>query len=313
MAIDPKTKYVGRIDTSDLIGYPLGKCRNESAPSANDGTPSDSDWMNDSWGLFQSLLDEAGIAPSGSPDKVGASQYLTALQTLFAGIADGRFPTTGQKAAMDAAASPGAGNAFATANELAYLPSADQKAALEGTDGTPSVANKYVTNSDSRLIGDAAFSYDNMLHISDQQADNLSGGSITAGIWTPRPLRVVHHNTISGASLAADPINQITLPVGTYWWEAMAQGYHIDFNVIKVREVSPGAADHITGLRSYTSSGHVTPTNWTMLHGKMVLGVTTVFELQQICTLSRSDGMGPNSTLGGAPSIFCDTKIWKVG
>lgn len=38
-----------------------------------------------------------------------------------------------------------------TTAELGQLPTADEKAALAGTDGTPSGANAYVTNSDSRL------------------------------------------------------------------------------------------------------------------------------------------------------------------
>ena len=38
-----------------------------------------------------------------------------------------------------------------TTVQVSYLPSADQKDALTGTDGAPSAANKYVTGSDSRL------------------------------------------------------------------------------------------------------------------------------------------------------------------
>lgn len=61
-------------------------------------------------------------------------------------------------------AAPGDGDVptwSAVAQKLVFLPSgsspntptADEKAALAGTDGSPSAANKYVTDSDPRLTG----------------------------------------------------------------------------------------------------------------------------------------------------------------
>jgi len=151
MAINPLAKYAGRTDNSDPTGYPYGKCQNESAPSANDGTPSDEAWMNDLWGLFQALLSGAGISPSGTPDKVGASDYLDSLQVLFAGIADGRFPTADQKAALAGTdGSPSVSNKYVTNTDSRIL-SQDENDAAVGTSGTPSSANKYVTDADPRL------------------------------------------------------------------------------------------------------------------------------------------------------------------
>lgn len=80
----PKNRYPGQTDTADA-GYPEGKARN--ATTLNDGTgfPIERDWINDLLGAKQALISEAGLAPSGEPDKVGASQELDALQELFAG------------------------------------------------------------------------------------------------------------------------------------------------------------------------------------------------------------------------------------
>lgn len=89
MAIDWTVTYVGRIDTTDPTGYPYGKIQNETAPAANDGTPSDRDWGNDWNGFFQDLLSRASITPSGTPDKVGTSDYNDALDVIYAPIAKG--------------------------------------------------------------------------------------------------------------------------------------------------------------------------------------------------------------------------------
>lgn len=82
MAISPKDRYPGQIDTSDLVGYPRGKAQNIDSPGDGTGTPWEQDLCNDIFGLQQALLAQAGITPSGTPDKVGASQYLQAVQTV---------------------------------------------------------------------------------------------------------------------------------------------------------------------------------------------------------------------------------------
>lgn len=81
MALEPSDRYPGQVDVADP-GYPLGKARNRSLPGDSDGTPWEEDLVNDIWGLLQSLLDQVGLAPSGTPDAVGASQYLKALREL---------------------------------------------------------------------------------------------------------------------------------------------------------------------------------------------------------------------------------------
>jgi hypothetical protein len=79
VAIDPSAKYPGQVDVSDPTGYPNGAARNESTPGDRNGFPLEKDWVNDLLGFLQALLSNAGAAPSGTPDKVGASQYLDAL------------------------------------------------------------------------------------------------------------------------------------------------------------------------------------------------------------------------------------------
>jgi hypothetical protein len=83
MALIPSTRYPAQIDTGQP-GYPQGKARNAGAFADGTGTPLEKDWVNDVFGMQQALLADASIVPSGSPDAVGASQYLAAVQSIAA-------------------------------------------------------------------------------------------------------------------------------------------------------------------------------------------------------------------------------------
>jgi hypothetical protein len=86
MALIPKLRYPLQTETTD--GWPHGKAKNKTTAGDNDGTPLERDWVNDIWGFLQSLLNAAGIAPSGSPDQLEESQYLQAIeQRINAGVA----------------------------------------------------------------------------------------------------------------------------------------------------------------------------------------------------------------------------------
>lgn len=62
--------------------YPTGSLKNESVPGANDGTPLDADWGNDSQGFTDALLNEAGIVHSGNPDNKNTSDRLSAINKI---------------------------------------------------------------------------------------------------------------------------------------------------------------------------------------------------------------------------------------
>jgi hypothetical protein len=82
MALIPKNSYPGQTISGDA-GYPQGKARNQLVPDDGTGTPLEELWVNDLFGMQQALLNDAAITPSGVPDTVSTSQYLTALKTLF--------------------------------------------------------------------------------------------------------------------------------------------------------------------------------------------------------------------------------------
>lgn len=82
MAISPKDKYPGQIDVSDLSGWPYGRAQNIDSPGDGTGTPWEEALVSDLFGMQQALLANASLTPSGTPDKVGASQYLDALRVV---------------------------------------------------------------------------------------------------------------------------------------------------------------------------------------------------------------------------------------
>ena len=81
MAIIPKNDYTGRINSTDPE-YPQGKAINIIGTTVGTGTPVEEKWLNDDWGFKQEILEQAGITPSGAPDKVGASQYLEGIKKI---------------------------------------------------------------------------------------------------------------------------------------------------------------------------------------------------------------------------------------
>ncbi|MCH9712741.1 MAG: hypothetical protein K0U20_08975 [Proteobacteria bacterium] len=86
MAINPLLQYPGKVAaaTSD---YPYGGAQNITTPGDGTGTPWEAAIVNDVLGMQQALLKANAVVPSGSPDKVAASQYLQAIIAIASGRA----------------------------------------------------------------------------------------------------------------------------------------------------------------------------------------------------------------------------------
>lgn len=94
MATNPATQIAAsKIDTTDPA-YPYGKAQDILAPGDGKGTPRLAFLINDIFGFQQAMLKEASpeIVPSGTPDKVGASQYLEALINIIVQNGGGSVP-----------------------------------------------------------------------------------------------------------------------------------------------------------------------------------------------------------------------------
>lgn len=81
MALILPNRYPGRFDPPS-VDYPQGSFKNRTTPTAKDGSYLERDWANDKEGFFQSLLSAASITANGAVDKVGASQYYSALLSI---------------------------------------------------------------------------------------------------------------------------------------------------------------------------------------------------------------------------------------
>lgn len=96
MAINPGDLYPGKTKAPDT-DYPYGSARNVTTPGDGTGTPWEAALVNDIFGFQQAILDAAGVVPTGTPDRVGASQYLQALIDII-GAANQVDTVTGEQA-----------------------------------------------------------------------------------------------------------------------------------------------------------------------------------------------------------------------
>jgi len=158
MAINPESQYPGKIAPS-TADYPYGAARNITVPGDGTGTPWEAALVNDLFGFQQSLLSFAGITPSGTPEKVGASQYLQALRKIVGVSFD-------DLAALDAATVLSVGDIVEIRGRFAPGDGGDNMyeivAAATGTDD----GGSYIDLSGSGLQAKALFpgGYINLLH-----------------------------------------------------------------------------------------------------------------------------------------------------
>jgi hypothetical protein len=82
LALNPATAYPSQVDLTDTAGYPYGRAKNVTSIGDGTGTPLEQKWVSDLFGFEQALLAAVAATPSGTADKVGASQYLDAILSL---------------------------------------------------------------------------------------------------------------------------------------------------------------------------------------------------------------------------------------
>jgi len=85
-----KNLYPARTSSSDP-GFPSGKAVDAIAEGS--GTPVTAAWVNDLWGAFQAILDDAGTSANATAEKVGSSQVLDAIKTIISGRASRIYST----------------------------------------------------------------------------------------------------------------------------------------------------------------------------------------------------------------------------
>jgi hypothetical protein len=145
-----------------------------------------------------------------------------------------------------------------------------------------------------------------LLHVRDEKASGTSGGTFTIGDWRTRTLNTVMTNEISGASLSS---NQITLPSGTYYIDAILPAYNIENHKGKLRNVTD-SSDVLIGTSEYAQAIGIG--NSTSIRGRFTISAQKTFELQH-----RSGGTQATNGFGTASGfsvveVYADVQIWKV-
>lgn len=141
MAINPETQYPGKIAPA-TAQYPFGAARNITVPGDGKGTPWEAAIVNDNLGFQQSLLSEADLVPSGTPEQVGASQYLEALRIIAARASSTVFKSLADlQAGLDQSGKSLDLTKIPTARVLGFSTPNDGGAAEWRRDGTTGTAN----------------------------------------------------------------------------------------------------------------------------------------------------------------------------
>jgi len=146
-----------------------------------------------------------------------------------------------------------------------------------------------------------------VLIVRDEKPDGTAGGTFTSGAMRTRTLNTVATNTISGASLAS---NQITLPAGTYYIDADAPGYKVDFHIAKLRNVTD-SSDTIIGTNCASGSGDYT-LSYSSIIGVFTISGSKAFEIQHQCNTTYAAGFGELSAVPGYVEVYTQVAIFKL-
>lgn len=93
MALKLNERYPGRFN-NPTTSYPQGSFKNRTAPTAQDGSYLEQDWMNDIMGLLGRLITVSGVTLNGNVDTALSSQYYDAMSAIFAKLASPAFSGT---------------------------------------------------------------------------------------------------------------------------------------------------------------------------------------------------------------------------
>lgn len=143
-----------------------------------------------------------------------------------------------------------------------------------------------------------------LLHVVDEKANNTSPQTFSTGQNT-RELTTVKTNEITGASLSS---NQITLPSGTYFAQAEANGYVNARHKISLYNTTD-ASYTLVGLSSNSHASYYT-TSPSMLSGRFTISAQKVFELRHYIQSGTASGIAVNDTVN--VEVYANVRIWKI-
>ena len=163
----------------------------------------------------------------------------------------------------------------------------------------------YTDNAVAGLTG--LLSIDNFLHIQDQKPSGTAGGATPVSNNVVRDLNTVIVNNILGASLSN---NQVTLPIGKYYIEAVTEIVAGVNCIIKINNVTDTVKE-LQGVNNYSNVTYTGGANPSVSGIIDVLSSSKVFEVLMYIESLNANNLGVVSP-DGTIEIYTDLKIWKV-
>ena len=148
-----------------------------------------------------------------------------------------------------------------------------------------------------------------LLHVREEQTQgtNTSQATIPASTWTTVTFNTSKTNEISGASLAS---NQVTLPSGTYWFEASW------FTGTTFDQRGHLRLMNITDNSAIIYGQNVQADNYGMcflpIRGRFTLSGSKVIELQVAQNAGTLTSPVTGAPTGLGTEVYADMCIWKV-
>jgi hypothetical protein len=139
------------------------------------------------------------------------------------------------------------------------------------------------------------------------QKTSTPGGTFTSGAWRTRDINDTQHNGISGASISS---NQIILPAGSYYVNALLPAYDVNANVGRLQNITDTTTT-ITGQSVYSGGGGVT-TSVALIAGYFTIAAQKTFEVQHRSQATKSTiGFGVDNTFDSTDyyTIITITKV----
>lgn len=165
--------------------YPHGSARNKGSPGDTGATPLEKAWVNDLWGWQQALLSAGGVTPSGNPDEVGASDYLTAMRAAVSSVIS---PPT-----ISGSQSNYSPTGWSEATLVRLASTGDQT--INGLDSTAKVKSKWLINVDLTSTDDITLAHLAVGQVAGNQFSSPTGAAIRL---SPGDAVLVVHDATSG-------------------------------------------------------------------------------------------------------------------
>jgi hypothetical protein len=149
-----------------------------------------------------------------------------------------------------------------------------------------------------------------IVHLRNEQASNVAGGSTTAGAWTKAVVNTEVVDTGANCSIAS---SVIALAAGTYEFFAVQQLVAPNRVTLRLRNTSDGVNTLVGMAAVLEPDPSYTQSLAAFLRGRFTIAAAKNFELQYYCTNAQATtGLGTPNAAGGLTEVYLDIYMRKV-